>query len=61
MACSRLKAHRTAKSFKKEARAALRKVAALYPGLTIGKGNGGITVHATGLAVPSKAGVKLLG
>lgn len=47
------------KDFKKKARAALRKIAALYPGLTIGKAKGGFSIHATRLAVPQKAGAKL--
>jgi hypothetical protein len=42
------------KDFKKKARAALRTVAAFYPGLTIGKARGGFTIHATRLAVPPK-------
>jgi Plasmid encoded RepA protein len=42
----------TANDFQKKASAALRKIAALYPGLTIGKAKGGFTIHATRLAVP---------
>lgn len=51
----------TAKNFKPKAQAALRKIAALYPGLTIGRAKGGFTIHATRLAVPQKAGAKLIG
>jgi Plasmid encoded RepA protein len=43
----------TANDFQKYAAAALRKIAALYPGLSIGKAKGGFTIHATRLAVPS--------
>jgi Plasmid encoded RepA protein len=43
----------TTKDFKKKAAAALRKIAALYPGLTIGKANGGFTIYASRLAVSS--------
>ena len=49
-----------AKDFKKYASPALRKIAALYPGLTIGKAKGGLTIHATRLAVPQKPSAKLL-
>jgi Plasmid encoded RepA protein len=49
----------TAKNFKPKAQAALRKIVALYPGLNIGKAKGGFTIHATRLAVPTKAGAKL--
>jgi Plasmid encoded RepA protein len=51
----------TANDFQKKAAAALRKIAALYPGLSIGKAKGGFTIHATRLAVPPKAGAKLIG
>jgi hypothetical protein len=44
----------TVKDFKKKASAALRKIATLYPGLTIAKAKGGFTIHATRLAVPQK-------
>jgi hypothetical protein len=44
----------TAKNFKPKAQAALRKIAALYPGLSISKAKGGFTFHATRLAVPQK-------
>jgi hypothetical protein len=40
------------KDFKKKAKAALRKVATLYPGLTIRYTRGGFAIHATRLAVP---------
>jgi hypothetical protein len=50
----------TAKNFKPKAQAALRKIAALYPGLKIGAAKGGFTIHATRLAVPQKPGGKLL-
>jgi hypothetical protein len=42
------------KDFKKEANAALRKIAAVYPGLIITKAKGGFTIHASRLAVPQK-------
>jgi hypothetical protein len=42
------------KDFKKEAKAALRKIAAVYPGLIITKAKGGFTIHASRLAVPQK-------
>ena len=42
------------KNFKKKAQGAVRKIAALYPGLKIGKAKGGFTIHATRLAVPQK-------
>jgi Plasmid encoded RepA protein len=41
-------------NFKKKAQAALRKIAALYPGLTITGARGGFKLHATRLAVPQK-------
>jgi hypothetical protein len=44
----------TANDFQKKAGPALRKIAALYPGLTIGRTKGGFTIHATRLAVPQK-------
>jgi hypothetical protein len=47
------------KDFKKEAQAALRKIAVVYPGLTIGKAKGGFTIHATRLAVPQKAAAQI--
>lgn len=54
--------YNTSKDFKKKALVALRKVASLYPGLTIGKAKGGFTIHANRLAVPQKdSSVKLLG
>jgi hypothetical protein len=43
------------KNFKKKAAAALRKIATVYPGLTITKAKGGFAIHATRLAVPQKA------
>jgi hypothetical protein len=46
--------YNTVKNFKPKARAALRKIAALYPGLTIGPAKGGFTTHATRLAVPQR-------
>jgi hypothetical protein len=49
------------KNFKKYASAALRKVEVLYPGLKVGKAQGGFTMHATRLAVPQRDGGKLLG
>jgi len=49
------------KDFKKSAQAALRKVSNLYPGLTLGKANGGFTLHAGRLAVPARDHVKLPG
>jgi len=51
--------YNTAKDFKKKTGAALRKLAALYPGLTIGKAKGGFTVHDTRLAVPQRTSAKL--
>jgi hypothetical protein len=51
----------TANNFQKKAAPALRKIAALYPGLIIGKAKGGFTIHATRLAVPLKTGTKILG
>jgi len=51
----------TVKNFRPKAAAALRKIATLYPGLTIGTAKGGFTVHATRLAVPSRPGSKLIG
>lgn len=51
----------TAKNFRPKAQAALRKIAALYPGLTIGTAKGGFSFHATRLAVPQKGSAKLLG
>jgi hypothetical protein len=51
--------YNTAKDFKKKAGAALRKIATLYPGLTIGKAKGGFTIHATRLAVPQRINAKL--
>ena len=47
--------------FARKARTALRKVEALYPGLTIGKANGGFTIHANRLAMPQKDSGKLMG
>jgi hypothetical protein len=47
--------------FARKAKTALRKIAALYPGLNVGATKGGFTIHATRLAVPQKAGAKLLG
>jgi Plasmid encoded RepA protein len=44
----------TANDFQKKASRTLRKIAVLYPGLTIGKAKGGFTIHATRLAVPQK-------
>jgi Plasmid encoded RepA protein len=44
----------TVHDFQRKASAALRKVEAVYPGLTIRKARGGFTVHATRLAVPPK-------
>lgn len=49
----------TVKDFKKYVAQALRKIAVLYPGLTIGKAKGGFTIHATRLAVPQKTSAKL--
>ena len=51
----------TTKNFKPKARAALRKIAALYPGLVIGPARGGFTIHAIRLAVPQLSGAKLIG
>jgi hypothetical protein len=51
--------YNTGKNFRTKAQAALRKIAALYPGLTIGKAKGGFTIHATRLAVPQKTSAKL--
>ncbi|MBV8833105.1 MAG: plasmid encoded RepA protein [Acidobacteriaceae bacterium] len=48
------------KNFKKKTKAALRKIAALYPGLTIGQAQGGLTIHATRLAVPLRHTGKVL-
>jgi hypothetical protein len=42
----------TSRNFQISAQAALRKVAELYPGLTVRKARGGFTIHATRLAVP---------
>lgn len=53
--------YKDTKDFKKYANAALRKVGALYPGLTIGKAKGGFTIHASRLAVPQKDSGKLIG
>jgi hypothetical protein len=47
--------------FARKAKTALRKIAALYPGLNVGATKGGFTIHATRLAVPQKTGAKLLG
>jgi Plasmid encoded RepA protein len=47
------------KNFKKKAAVTLRKIATLYPGLSIGKAKGGFTIHASRLAVPQKTGAKL--
>lgn len=52
--------YRDPKDFKKKAATALRKIVALYPGLSIGKAKGGFTVHATRLAVPQRPSGKLL-
>lgn len=41
-------------NFKKKAQKALRKVATVYDGLTIGSARGGFTIHATRLAVAQK-------
>ena len=46
--------YQNVKDFKKEARSALRKIASMYPGLTITTAKGGFAVHATRLAVPQK-------
>lgn len=46
--------------FKRYARKALTKIKTVYPGLTIGKANGGFTVHASRLAVPQKPATKQL-
>jgi hypothetical protein len=43
------------KDFKKEANAALRKIATVYPGLIITKAKGGFAIHASRLAVSQKA------
>lgn len=51
----------TANDFQKKAGPALRKIAALYPGLTIGMTTGGFTIHASRLAVPQKPGARTLG
>jgi hypothetical protein len=42
------------KDFKKEANAALRKIATVYPGLIITKAKGGFAIHASRLAIPQK-------
>jgi len=47
--------------FKKKAQKALRKVAAVYDGLAIGRARGGFTIHATRLAVPQKTSQNLIG
>jgi hypothetical protein len=41
-------------NFKKKAQAALRKIATLYPGLTITGVRGGFKIHAIRLAVPPR-------
>ena len=46
--------YQNVKDFKKEARSALRKIASMYPGLTITTAKGGFAIHATRLAVPQK-------
>lgn len=51
----------TTNDFQKKAAATLRKIATLYPGLSIGSAKGGFTIHATRLAVPQKGSAKLLG
>ena len=51
----------TANNFQKKAAPALRKIATLYPGLTISSIKGGFTVHATRLAIPQKPSSKFLG
>lgn len=51
----------TANDFQKSAAPALRKIAALYPGLTIGKAKGGFTLHSKRLAVQQKNSGKLIG
>lgn len=43
------------KDFKKKAKAALRKIQSVYPGLSIGKANGGFTIHAKRLAIAPKS------
>lgn len=48
-------------NFKKHAQRALRKVAEVYEGLTIGRARGGFTIHANRLAVPQKGTSRLLG
>lgn len=40
--------------FKRYAKAALRKVAVVYPGLSISQARGGFTIHANRLAVPQR-------
>jgi len=42
------------KDFKKEANAALRKIATVYPGLIITKAKGGFAIHASRLAITQK-------
>jgi hypothetical protein len=42
------------KNFKKKAKAALRKIRIVYPGLTVASASGGFTLHASRLAVPAK-------
>lgn len=42
------------KDFKKKAQPALRKVQAVYPGLTIAAAHGGFTIHANRLATPQR-------
>ena len=49
------------KDFKRKTAAALRKIATIYPGLTIAKAMGGFTIHATRLAVPQKTSEQLSG
>jgi Plasmid encoded RepA protein len=51
--------YRDPKNFKKKAATALRKIATVYPGLTIGKARGGFTIHAPRTAVPSRVSAKL--
>lgn len=46
-------------NFRKKVKPALRRIAGLYPGLTIGEAQGGFTIHASRLAVPQKISAKL--
>jgi hypothetical protein len=51
----------TANDFQKKTSPALRKIAALYPGMTSRRVQGGFNIHATRLAVPLRPNAKVLG